>query len=339
VLKEQRIPISIAEGITMATRKSAKPSKSGQSKKQAKQKPVKKIGLLHSGRSTRHQEEIDALMSGLAAKGYAKKKNLMIKARWSDDDPDQLTKNALAFAQDAELDLIIAAGGTKSVYALFDAQNKTKTRTNVVFTSISQENPHPQNMTGVNAQTSGLDLARMQYLYELDRKQTTFGVLENRTRRNFDLNTLQNWADQKSPPVKLDRHSVFMSRGEADVDVTKRIDHAFDDWGEKKIQYAQVCADPIFNDHRKEITQAANRNKITVIYQWKEFKGDGAKKGDKVFGTVLLDAYKKAGEMARKVLDLSDPADIAGIPVVTLSPEPLSLKGKTAKLSGRKSPR
>jgi hypothetical protein len=83
----------------------------------------------------------------------------------------------------------------------------------------------------------------------------------------------------------------------------------------------------------------ANQNNITVIYQWKEFRGDGAKTGDKVFGTLLMQAYAQAGSMAGKVLDLSDPADITGIPVVTLSPQPLSLLGKTAKRPGRKSRR
>jgi hypothetical protein len=253
---------------------------------------------------------------------------------WSDDDPQTLGNNALTLANDANLDLIIAAGGTRSVYALLDAQKKTKVSTNVVFTSFSQQNAPASNMTGVNAQTSGLDRARMQFLYGLDRTQTTFGVLENQTRPNFDLSILQDWAHQTG--VQLNRHSVYKNGGESDQDVIDRIDHAFDDWGNKKIQYAQVCADPIFNDHRPEVTKAANRNGITIIYQWKEFRGDGAKNGDKVYGTNLIQAYTQAGTMAGAVLDLSDPTDIAAIPVYTLSPELLAVKHKPAKRRSRK---
>jgi hypothetical protein len=50
---------------------------------------------------------------------------------------------------------------------------------------------------------------------------------------------------------------------------------------------------------------------------------------------VLLDAYEKAGEMAGEVLDLHDPADIATIPVVTLTNIVSFRKGKPKK-SGRK---
>jgi ABC-type uncharacterized transport system substrate-binding protein len=316
----------------MAKKRSAKSRKSGRAKTRAKpQTADKTIGVLHSGRSTRHTNEINAFTKALADAGYTNK-NLTI--HWSDDDPQTLANNALTLANDPNLDLIIAAGGTRSVYALLDAQKTTKIRTNVVFTSFSQQNAPAPNMTGVNAQTSGLDVARMQYLYGLDRTQTTFGVLENQTRPNFDLSTLQNWAAQRG--VKLDRHSVYKNPGESDQTVVNRIDAAFDDWGNKKIQYAQVCADPIFNDHRPEIAKAANDNGITIIYQWKEFIGDGAKTGDKVYGTNLIQAYTHAGTMAGKVLDLSDPTDIATIPVYTLSPEPLSVKHKTAKRPSRK---
>src|SRR5262249_27130520 len=96
--------------------------------------------------------------------------------------------------------------------------------------------------------------------------QTTFGVLENQTRPNFDPSTLQNWAANQAGVVTLDRHSVYKNPGESDQAVIDRIDNAFDDWGTKNIKYTQVCADPIFNDHRPEVTKAANRNGITVIY-------------------------------------------------------------------------
>jgi ABC-type uncharacterized transport system substrate-binding protein len=320
----------------MAKRKGKKSKKSAGAKKPAKlQKPNKLIGFLHSGRSNRHANEMAALKDALKKAGYTNK-NLTIDDHWSDDDPQKLTDNARTLANDDTLDLIIAAGGTASVYALYDAQNRSKIiNKNVVFTSFSQQNPPAPNMTGVNAQTSGLDVARMQYLYGQDRTQTTFGVLENQTRPNFKLSILQDWADQTG--VTLDRHSVSKYDGENDQAVVQRIDDAFDDWGKKKIQYAQVCADPIFNDHRPEVTKAAKRNGVTIIYQWKEFWDDGAKSKDIVYGTDLIEAYTQAGSMAGQVLDLSDPTDIAAIPVHTLTPQVwVHTLRKTAKRRGRK---
>jgi ABC-type uncharacterized transport system substrate-binding protein len=308
-------------------RKSAKSRKSGRAKKPAKPdktigiaKPDKTIGLLHSGRSNRHANEMTALKDALKNAGYDPNKNLAIDEHWSDDDPQKLADNANMLANDDTLDLIIAAGGTASVYALYHAQNRSKIiNKNVVFTSFSQQKPPAPNMTGVNAQTSGLDVARMQYLYGQYPTQTTFGVLENQTRPDFDLSILQDWADQTD--VKLDRHSVSKYGGENDQAVSQRIDEAFDDWKQKNIKYAQVCADPIFNDHRPEVTKAANRNGITIIYQWKEFWDDGGKTTDIVFGTDLIEAYKQAGRMAGHVLDLADPNDIAAIPVHPLTPQ------------------
>jgi hypothetical protein len=44
-------------------------------------------------------------------------------------------------------------------------------------------------------------------------------------------------------------------------------------------------------------------------------------------GTVLVEAYETAGEIAGKVLDLADPSDIAKIPVVTLNKIETSREG------------
>ncbi len=304
----------------MAKRKSAKPKKSGGAKKRARPQTLPKtIGILHSGTKGKHDDNIAAFMGALV-QAYP---NVTIwggEPLWSYDDPQTLSDNARTLCKTPGLDLIIAAGGTASVYALMDAQSKTGNSTNVVFTSFSEQNAPAPNMTGVNAQTSGLDMARMEMLYQQAPKtETQFGVLENQTRPNFDLSILQAWADQHG--VKLDRHSVYKNDGEGDQVVVGRIKDAFNDWGQKNIQFAQVCADPIFNDHRHDVTNWAKHNNITTIYQWEEFRKDGAKTTDLVFGTLLNDAYTHAGKMAGDVLNLPDPFGIAAIPVYTLTPQ------------------
>ena len=121
----------------MPKRKSAKSSKSGRAKKPAK--PDKTIGILHSGRSNRHANEMKALTDALKKAGYDPNKNLSIDEHWSDDDPQKLADYANMLANDDTLDLIIAAGGTASVYALYHAQNRSKIiNKNVVFTSFAR---------------------------------------------------------------------------------------------------------------------------------------------------------------------------------------------------------
>jgi hypothetical protein len=304
----------------MAKRES-KPKKTGTAKKRARpQKPHKTIGILHSGTQGRHDENIAEFTTALRRYGYT---NITIVGPlWSDDDPQMLADNARTLCKTAGLDLIIAAGGTASVYALVDAQSKTGNSTNVVFTSFSEQNAPAPNMTGVNAQTSGLDTARMDLLYQkAPATETEFGVLENQTRPNFDLSILQAWADSKYPRlIQLNRHSIYKNDGENDQAVINRINAAFDDWGQNTdVHFAQVCADPIFNDHRPIVTAAAKRNGITMIYQWKEFRDDGADPNDIVFGTRLIDAYTQAGTVAGQVLDA--PQTISQFSVVTLTPQ------------------
>jgi hypothetical protein len=304
----------------MAKRKGPKSKKSEGAKKRAS-RPPKTIGILHGGSQHRHDENIAEFMAALGLTGYT---DIQIwpagEPLWSRDDPQILSGNARKLAANAGLDLIIAAGGTASVYAIKEAQDYYKIYTPVVFTSFSEQNAPAPNMTGVNAQTSGLDTSRMELLYEkAPSTETTFGVLENPTRPKFDPTKLQAWADSKKPPIQLNRQPVFRNAGEPDDAVIARIDVAFQVWAQNNIKFAQVCADPIFNDFRQTVTKAARRNGITTIYQWNEFRKDGATTKDLVYGTLLKDAYTRAGTMAGGVLD--DPEGIAKVPVYPLQPQ------------------
>jgi len=320
----------------MAKRKKATSKKGRRAKKRTSSpKPPKTIGILHSASKSKHKKEIEALIGGLQMKGYTEGVNLTILGNdpyWSDDDPKKLADNARTLATAAGLDLIIAAGGTASVYALKKQQGNVGIYTPVVFTTFSEQNAPAPNMTGVNARTSEFDVARMELLYQKAPSSTArFGVLENPTRPNFDANKLQGWADSKFPRViTLDRQPVYKNPGETDQDIIDRIDQAFNSW-KGKIEFAQVCADPIFNDFRKEVTRAAKKNGVRAVYQWKQFRDDGADPNDLVYGTLLMDAYEHAGEMAAQRLD--QPFSI--IPVYPLPQPGPSVKRKTAKRKRR----
>jgi hypothetical protein len=262
-----------------------------------------------------------ALFKALKDAGYDKA-NLTIAPNgdplWSDDDPKKLSDNADTLAKINNINLIIAAGGTASTYAAREATKNNNV--SVVFTTFSESTSPAPNMTGVCAQTSGLDVTRMQKLYDAGGKPGDIGVLANTKRLNYRSDPLKDWASPKN--VTLDVQPVFKDPGEQDKDVVDRIKQAFTNWRTKQIKCALVCADPIFNNHRIEVVKAAKGNSpnehITTMYQWKEFKDDGADKGDQSFGTILSAAYTKAGEIAGKVLGLADPSGIAAIPVYTL---------------------
>jgi hypothetical protein len=159
--------------------------------------------------------------------------------------------------------------------------------------------------------------------------ESNFGVLENPSRPQFNFNRFQGWLRQQLPRViTLDHQPVYKNAGEDDQAVKNRIDDAFRGWRQKNIRFAQVCADPIFNDFRRYLIPVAKQNRVRVIWQWKEFKDDGADASDLVLGTLLKKAYEQAGVMAGKVLD--NPSGIGGMPVYTM-PLPLPAKRRGRK--------
>jgi putative tryptophan/tyrosine transport system substrate-binding protein len=288
-------------------------------------KPTKTIGILHSGTAGKHDPEIAALLSSLSTAGYIRGTNLIIAPKgeplWSDDDPGRLQNNAHTLATMGGIDLIIAAGGTASAYA---AQAATSTIP-IVFTSIADPDRPAPNMTGVCARTKELDADRLFKLYDLVKPppQTMFGVLENQKRTGYDPATLQAEADHLN--IQLERESVHKLAGESDTDVLNRIDGAFKKWAAGKVKYVLVAADPIFNDHRKEIIAAEKANSIGAMHQWKEFKDEG---GYASYGTTLKDAYQMAGTIAGQVLDGANPSSIT---VYVLGSMAISINQTTAR--------
>jgi len=312
-------------------RKGAKPKSSAKSRKSTRPlKPNKTIGILHSGSAGKSNDpSINAFLAELDDRGYKLNQNLTLdpkKPLWSDDDPKLLNKNAYTLAT-TKLDLIIAAGGPPSVYAIRNAQTKARTNTNVVFTSFSQLTKPAPNMTGVDARTSDLDPSRLMQLCDLVQKdpkwanQKTFGVLENQTRQDYKSENLQDMADQLN--IGLDRVNVTPGSKTA---IINSINAAFDGWNKKQppITVVLVAADPIFNDLRSTVLPA-EKAKFAVMHQWHEFTDEG---GYASLGTYLVDAYKLAGQIAAEVLDGTDPLKIQVQPLtnITLKTNPATAK-------------
>jgi hypothetical protein len=304
-------------------------SKKKMSRTKRRSKPAKTIGILHSGTGGKHNKEIAALKNFLMQAGYSVGTNLTIAPNgiplWSHDDPKELHDNALALAGIRGIDLIIAAGGSASTYEVASATNGAGI--NGVFTTFSKRISPASNMTGVCARTTELDVDRLTNLYNLVQPppQTTFGVLENNRRTGYDPAPLKGEADRLH--LKLDRVSVYRLAGETDNDVVTRINNAFAKWGKNglKLKAALVAADPIFNDHRREVIAAARANSIATMHQWHEFKDEG---GYASYGTSLIEAYQKAGTIAGQVLDGVAPSTI---PVYVLGNIALSINRATAR--------
>jgi hypothetical protein len=272
------------------------------------------LGILHFGKKSNQHRSITSFKNELDR--WVGGTGVTIDydpadALWSDDDPALLDANADTLATNPRLDLIIAAGGSASVYAVQNAQSARRTNTNVVFTTFSQTTAPASNMCGVCAHTSDTDLQRMIILHS-KLHASSYGVLENIYRRDYDPHKFDAW--KQSAGVTLDPRPVLITRTDSEAQVIINIQNAFARWRGMNITAALVCADPIFNDHRKDIKDAAKPgggHKIKTMHQWHDFVSGGY--GDYAYGTTLREAYELAAKAAKDILVLGESPQEVGV--------------------------
>jgi hypothetical protein len=290
--------------------------------------PQKTLGILHSGKQANQQasikyfkDELEEWMKGTAVTIVWDPAGVF----YSDDNPSVLAQNAGTLAGNANLDMIIAAGGSASVYAVQAAQMAAGTTTNVVFTTFSQMQSPTQNMCGVCAHTSDQDLNRMQRLHAIV-KASHYGVLENKCRLDYVATKFDAW--EAGAGVTLDHKLVKNTATDTDAQVVQNIKDAFTAWRGSGITAALVCADPIFWDHRVDIKKAAKPatgTKIKTMHQWHDFVIGGH--GDYCYGTPLIEPYQLAAKAAKDVLvpPGKTPAQVGVLSLPNLRPYPASL--------------
>jgi hypothetical protein len=91
-----------------------------------------------------------------------------------------------------------------------------------------------------------------------------------------------------------------LKRAISEPTIKSDIQLAFDTWRANGITAALVCADPIFNEHRSDIRDAAkpvHGIKIKTMHQWDDFVSGHY--GDYAYGTSLSECYKLAAKAAK----------------------------------------
>ena len=84
---------------------------------------------------------------------------------------------------------------------------------------------------------------------------SSYGVLKNTYRRGTDFHKFDAW--KHGAGVTLDPQPVLITPTDSETQVVTNIKNAFARWRGMNITAALVCADPIFNDHRLDIKNAA----------------------------------------------------------------------------------
>jgi ABC-type uncharacterized transport system substrate-binding protein len=278
------------------------------------------IGIMHSGSERENAKQIEAFLKSLARSGYAKGFNDIdiLDTRYANNDLGKLRNYATELVDVRGVNLLVAAGGSASAKAAKDATSKTP----VVFTSVAYPTRPANNMTGICARTSELDATRLTLVHELIPGSTKIGVLANSSRPNYGEQWQALSAAASALGVTLRPYNVTSEQG------ISELVSAYRGFKSEGIAQVLVTADPLFNNFRQKVVDAARIAKIPTIYQWREFVDVG---GLMSYGPKLTDAYTLAGIYVGRILDGEHPS---ALPVIQLNSFELVINLVTASAIG-----
>ena len=161
---------------------------------------VTRIGLIYSGSKQNFVGPVAALVAALPS-------DVQVVERWADDDAGILADAVKELVEDADVKVIVAAGGPDPALRLMKETKDQKIDKPIVFTTVADpkasglvvEKDKPgKNLTGMAGRTSELDAARLALLTAFVRAQPgdKFGVLrfENRDHGDEQYKEVENMA-------------------------------------------------------------------------------------------------------------------------------------------------
>jgi ABC-type uncharacterized transport system substrate-binding protein len=143
------------------------------------------VEIIHSGTQANHKEHIQAFKDALALGGYDGG-TVTVNEHYVKDKARDLDTVAQTIVTGGGVDVLVAAGGSRSANAAYKATKANNPTLPVVFTSVADPVRLASNMTGICAQTTKLDAERLSRLSQLLPGKTVFGVLLNKDRLDYN---------------------------------------------------------------------------------------------------------------------------------------------------------
>lgn len=285
------------------------------------QQPMPAVGFLRSTSLAPFQPLGAALRQGLKETGFVEGQNVVVEARYADNQPDRLETLAGELIRRPVAVIVansIAARAAKDATATIP----------IVFTVgfdpvrnglVANLNRPGGNITGVTFLSGVLGAKRLELLRQFIPKATTVAVFVH-------PDSTETEGERKD--IVAAGRAIGLQLVVLDVSSDSEIDAAFATAVQRGAGAALVGAGPFLTSKRERLVALAARHALPAIYNQREFAEAG---GLMAYGTSQTEAYRQAGVYAGRILKGERPGDL---PVMQGAKFEFAINLKTAKALG-----
>ena len=255
------------------------------------QQPAKmpRIGLIYSsGNAENPWPLFDAFRQGLQALGYVEGKNILLEHRYGEGRLDRMPALLTDLVQD-KVDVIVATNNV----AISAAQKATKTIPIVIVTSVDpvaagyvKSFAQPGgNITGIASLSRDISAKRIELLRELLPRLSRAGILWDAAAPGPAIAFKEY--EEAAQGFKFDLRSLEVRGPNPDLP------GAFQIAKTARLDGLIVVANPLINQHAKQVFELATKNRLASITEERRYVNAG---GLMSYGANRDDLYRRAAE-------------------------------------------
>jgi putative tryptophan/tyrosine transport system substrate-binding protein len=277
------------------------------------------IGMLEIGSPDSYS--LSAFRQGLRDAGYVEGQNLLIEYRWANNDQTRLSELARDLVG-RRVSLIVTIASVLPVGAIRTASDTIP----IVFGYggdpvqqgiVASLNRPGGNVTGMTSMSSELLGKQLGILRDLLRQATHFGVLINP--ENVSQKSVLENAQAAASAVGC---SIEAMIADSSAEIDNVLAHLAND---RRVQGLLVSNDPLFIAERARLIEAATRDRMPMIYPFREQTESG---GLMSYGPDLDARDREVGHYVGRILNGEKPEDL---PVLRSTKFEFVINLKTAK--------
>jgi putative ABC transport system substrate-binding protein len=267
----------------------------------AQQPVMPVIGFLNAGTSRQTAPLLAAFRQSLSEAGFVEGKNLAIEYRWAEAQYDRLPTMAAELVR-RQVAVIVASPIPAAV-----AAKRASATIPIVFNVGSDpvklgfvgNLARPEgNATGLYSVFTDLGAKQLGLVHDLLPGASRIALLVNPANASFESVTEDVTAAAATIGLQIDMIHASDSQ---------EIETAFATLVRNKADALLIGSDVFFYTRRLQLTTLATRQAIPVIYGQREFAEVG---GLISYGTSLVEAYRKLGDYAARILKGAKPAEL-----------------------------